>query len=180
MKLNLGSHNKRVEGYTNVDVLDLPNVDIKHDLTSFPWPFEMSSIEEILMQEFLEHIPWRSCQAVIHECYRILQPGGMLKIQVPDIEAMCRMIDEQCWCVPKKAERYEDYKADPNCEICLGKARINPERWHIAFVGAQKHPYDYHKNIFTLNGLRNYLEKANFKDIERSPNIYKLNLTAKK
>lgn len=180
MKLNLGSHNKRIEGYTNIDVLELPNVDIIHDLTVFPWPFEMSSVDEILMQEFLEHVGWRQTQAVVNECYRILRPGGKIKIQVPDIEAMCRMIDEQCFCVPKKAASYEDYKADPDCQICLGKAKINPERWHIAFVGAQKHPYDLHRNIFTWNGMLAILDKANFKNIKRSPNIYKLNVEAEK
>lgn len=180
MKLNLGSHNKRIEGYTNIDVLELPNVDIVHDLTVFPWPFDMSTIDEILMQEFLEHIGWRQTEAVVNECYRILRPGGKIKIQVPDIEAMCRMIDEQCFCVPKKAFRSEDFRADPNCPICLGKARINPERWHIAFVGAQKHQWDTHRNIFTLNGLTGILEKANFKNIIRHPNIYKLIMEAEK
>jgi ubiquinone/menaquinone biosynthesis C-methylase UbiE len=180
MMLNLGSHNKRIDGYTNVDVLDLPNVDIVHDLNSFPWPFEMSSVDGILMQEFLEHISWRNTQAVINECYRILKPGGKINIQVPDIEAMCRMIDEQCFCVPIKAATYEDYEADPDCKFCSGKAKINPMRWHIAFVGAQKHTYDLHRNVFTLNSLKNHLEKAMFKNITRHPNIYKLVVVAEK
>lgn len=180
MKLNLGSHNKRIDGYTNIDILDLPEVDIKHDLTKLPWPFEMSSVEEIFAEEFLEHISWRKCEAILNECYRILMPGGKLKIQVPDIDAMCRMIDERCHCVPKKTKSYDDFKADPNCPICEGKARINPERWHIAFVGAQKHEFDVHRNVFTPYGLREQLEKANFKNIIRKPNIYKLIVEAEK
>jgi predicted SAM-dependent methyltransferase len=180
MKLNLGSHNKRINGYRNVDVLNLPNVDDVVDLSKFPWPYDMSSVDEILMQEFLEHISWHDCQAVINECYRILKPTGKIIIQVPDIEAMCEMIHEQCFCVPKKAASYEEYKADPDCQFCLGKARINPERWHIAFVGAQKHSYDIHRNIFTFMSLKAHLEKANFKNIQRSANIYKLCVTAEK
>lgn len=180
LKLNIGSHSKRIEGYTNVDVLPLENVDIRHDLTQLPWPFKMSTVDEILAMEFLEHIGWRQVLAVVNECYRILKPGGKIKIQVPDIEAMCRMIDEQCFCVPKKAGDPADFKADPRCFVCLGKAKINPERWHIAFVGAQKHPFDVHKNIFTWNSLFGYLEKANFKNIIRKPHIYKLIVEAEK
>lgn len=180
IKLNIGSHSKRIQGFINVDILELENVDIVHDLTKLPWPFENNSIEEILAQEFFEHIGWRFTQDIIGECYRILKPNGKLKIQVPDIEAMCRMIDLQCFCVPRKAEKYEDYKADPNCFTCNGKAKIHPERWLFAFVGVQKHPYDLHRNIFIYDSLKFYLEKAGFLNIIRYPNIYKLIVEAEK
>jgi len=40
LKLNLGSHNKIMEGFVNVDCLDLEKVDVVHDLTETPYPFE--------------------------------------------------------------------------------------------------------------------------------------------
>jgi predicted SAM-dependent methyltransferase len=91
MKINLGSHNKRIEGFVNVDGLDLPNVDVIHDLTLFPYPFEDNSAEEIYICEVLEHISFRKTAFVLRECKRILAHGGKLTIQVPDIGAMCEM-----------------------------------------------------------------------------------------
>jgi len=174
MKLNLGSHNKKLEGFKNVDVQPLPNVDVVHDLTKFPYPFDYESVDEIIMQEFLEHVSFRHTIPILVECYRILKLGGKLTIQVPDIDAMCRMVDLQCPCVPRKAESYDGYKADPGCFQCGGKALIHPERWHVAFTGAQKHAWDAHLNHFTPTIMENCLERAGFIDFQRKPNIYKL------
>lgn len=180
IKLNLGSHKKKIDGYQNVDIQNLPGVDVVHDLTAMPYPFRPESVTSIIMQEFLEHVEVRHALPILRECYRILKPGGQIHIQVPDIEAMCRMIDEQCQCVPRKAEKYEDYKADPKCWNCGGKAKIHPERWHVAFTGAQKHPYDLHRNHFTGSYLRALVERAGFTLVERAPNIYKIIINAEK
>jgi hypothetical protein len=180
MKINLGSHNKRIAGYTNIDAQQLPNVDIVHDLTIAPWPIDTESVEEILTHEFLEHIEFRKLPIILSECYRILKDGGKIRIQVPDIEAMCRMVDLRCTCVPRKAQSFDDYKADPNCFKCSGKALIHPERWHYAFTGAQKSEWDLHRNVFTFDYLAKELEKVGFAYIEQIPNIYKLVVEAEK
>lgn len=181
MKLNIGSHNKRVEGFVNVDALELENVDILADVTQTPWAFASdNSVDEILMQEFLEHVEVKYAIPILRECWRVLKPTGTLTVQVPDIEAMCRYIDLQCECVPRKAAKYEDYKADPNCFSCGGKAVIHPQRWHVAFTGAQKHPYDLHRNHFTEAYLNACLDNARFKEYVRIPNIYKLTIKATK
>ena len=56
MKLNLGCRNKIIEWYINVDKFDLYNVDLKHDLETFPYPFEDDSVKEIILSDVLEHI----------------------------------------------------------------------------------------------------------------------------
>lgn len=80
MKINLGSGNKTLEGYVNVDKYDLPNV-VVHDLLEFPYPFESESADEILMDNVLEHLSDRV--GVIKECNRILKTGGKLIVRVP-------------------------------------------------------------------------------------------------
>lgn len=180
MKLNLGSHKKIKEGFTNVDVQDLEGVDVVYNLTQFPYPFEPESIDEIYNSEFLEHISFRQIKNVLIECYRILKWDGSMRISCPDIEAMCRMIDKQCKCVPQKAEKMEEYKADPHCEICGGKALIHPMRWRLAFIGAQKNEWDYHRNVITWDYLWELLDEIGFRDIIKKPNIYKLVVNCKK
>jgi predicted SAM-dependent methyltransferase len=176
MNLNLGSNKKRIDGYLNVDALPLPEVDVIHDLTIAPWPFTTNSVDDILAQEFLEHISWHQTDIILAECYRILRPGGKLTIQVPDIGKMNEyyVANQICTCVPRKAARYEDYKADPSCFLCGGQAKIHPERWFVAYTGAQKHAYDAHLNIFTGQRLETALEMAGFENIQFKDNIYKL------
>ncbi|HBX15884.1 MAG: hypothetical protein UV20_C0009G0040 [Candidatus Magasanikbacteria bacterium GW2011_GWA2_42_32] len=182
MKLNIGSHNKRIDGYLNVDALDLPNVDIRHYLNLFPYPFEDNLTDEILMMECLEHLSFKITENVLKELYRILTPGGILKLQVPDIGAMCEMYvkNEICFCVPRKAANMAEYKAHSNCRHCGGIAKIHPDRWRVAFSGAQKHPFDNHLAHFTKEILTLNLLNAGFINFEFKDNIYKLIVEAKK
>ena len=39
-RLNIGCGKKNKNGYINLDLLKLPNVDVVHDLNQFPWPFK--------------------------------------------------------------------------------------------------------------------------------------------
>ncbi len=38
--LNLGAGKDIVDGYINHDIVELPGIDIVHDLNVFPWPWE--------------------------------------------------------------------------------------------------------------------------------------------
>jgi predicted SAM-dependent methyltransferase len=93
MRINLGSGNDPKEGYTNLDHLDLPNVDVVHNLLHFPYPFEDNSAEKIHCADVIEHLPNFTkddkpmITAFIEECHRILKPGGELYIQTPGYNA---------------------------------------------------------------------------------------------
>lgn len=78
--LNLGCGNNKLDGYLNVDLYGDP--DLRHDLNSFPYPWDDNSVDHIEMIHTLEHIPdWWSAFC---ECCRILKPGCTLRIHVPD------------------------------------------------------------------------------------------------
>jgi predicted SAM-dependent methyltransferase len=167
MKLNFGSNNVRVDGYTNVDGLALENVDVVHDFTTYPYPFETDSIDDILMIEVLEHISFRQTHNVLSELRRILKPGGRLYIQVPDCGSMMEMYingqigEEIPHKVPKGMKNPELLELMKN----TGK-RVHPDRWLMAFCGAQKHKYDAHLNVFTKERLEEELLNAGFDKID--------------
>jgi len=176
VKYNFGSANKIIDGFYNVDIVNMSGVDIVWDLTKTPYPFVKEPVDEIIAQEFLEHIPLAKTEKVLREWYRILKSGGKATIQVPDIGKMCEMYvnGEICECVPHKAPTKEGYKPNPNCWQCGGKGKINPTRWLYAFTGTQKHKYEYHHNVFTKELLEKALKKAGFRNIEFKPSLYKL------
>ena len=79
-KLNLGCGTDIRKDYINVDCVGLAGVDIVHDLTSLPLPFDNETFDEVLCQDVLEHFAY---VPVLKDIHRILKPGGKLYIQVP-------------------------------------------------------------------------------------------------
>lgn len=93
LKINLGSGTDRAAGFTNVDMLDLPEVDVVHNLLDFPYPFADNSATDIRAVDVIEHLPNYTDDrrpmviAFVQECHRILKPGGTLFIQTPGYDA---------------------------------------------------------------------------------------------
>ena len=178
MKINIGSAYKRYKGYSNVDRRPDQDVDIVADLSERPWPWENNSIDQILAEEFFEHISWKLFTALVREAYRVLKPAGFLQLTVPDVGKLCEYYvrGQICDCVPHK-EPKNGFNPDPKCNKCKGKAKIHPERFRQALSGAQKHPFDSHLNQFFKKDMIKDFEKVGFKVIDISPdNWYKIKL----
>lgn len=79
MKLNLGGGNQKIPGFVNVDRL--------LGQEAFPLPaYADGSVDEIRASHILEHFGHREVPEVLKEWVRILKPGGVLKIAVPDFD----------------------------------------------------------------------------------------------
>ena len=83
IKLNLGCGEKRLPGFLNVDKFGTP--DIKHDLETFPWPWETNSVSEILLIHVLEHLGKETevYFNILKEIYRISKNKAKIRIVVP-------------------------------------------------------------------------------------------------
>ena len=79
LKLNLGAGGKPIGGYRNIDV--------KSGQRAHPLPdYADDSVDEIRASHILEHFPHAQTLAVIREWYRVLKPGGTMKISVPNLD----------------------------------------------------------------------------------------------
>jgi ubiquinone/menaquinone biosynthesis C-methylase UbiE len=56
-------------------------VDVECDLTKFPWPFDDSCADEILMNHVLEHL--LDTRRTMIQIKRILKPGGIFHGVIP-------------------------------------------------------------------------------------------------
>jgi SAM-dependent methyltransferase len=98
-KINLGSGNDPLPGYTNVDMLNRDDVDVVHNLMDFPYPFEDNCATSIKAIDVIEHLDnytddkRPTIMAFIEECARILKPGGELYIQAPSWDSEIFKID---------------------------------------------------------------------------------------
>ena len=85
INLNLGSADSPMAGFINVDMQDLPGVDVVCDLEEFPWPFPDESVDLIIASQLVEHInPHRGVFIkFMDEAWRILKPKGQFMIATP-------------------------------------------------------------------------------------------------
>jgi len=78
--LNLGCGKDIRKECINMDIINLPGVDVVHDIEKLPLPFEAEEFDEIICMDILEHIEYTKTMKELH---RILKKGGTLKIRVP-------------------------------------------------------------------------------------------------
>lgn len=81
MKLDIACGQNKLEGYIGIDIANIPGVDIVHDLSSFPWPLDTESVDEIHCSHFIEHTD--DLIKFMNEVNRILKVGGVAKFIAP-------------------------------------------------------------------------------------------------
>lgn len=69
----------------NLDYIWRPEVDICWDVTQ-GLPLRSQTIKGIFTEHCLEHLPFEAVDYVLSECWRVLRPGGNIRIVVPDGE----------------------------------------------------------------------------------------------
>jgi len=134
VKLHLGCGKRFIPGFIHVDVLDYPHVDHRLPADNLSI-FGDNSVDLIYACHLLEHFKRGDTEKVLREWHRILRPGGILRIAVPDFD--------------KLVEVYQKYK---DIGLILGP-----------LCGRQDHEFNVHYNVFNFISLRALLLKVGFK-----------------
>jgi SAM-dependent methyltransferase len=87
LRLNLGCDRSQIAGYVGVDFNPDVDPDVLADVEHLP--FEDNSVDEIYASHVLEHLPYGN--TALQEWLRVLKPGGMLTVVVPDINGIYLM-----------------------------------------------------------------------------------------
>ena len=69
-----------------LDIIWDPNILI-HDVRK-PLPFEDDTLSAIYASHLLEHLYLEEAKRLLKECLRVLEPGGVLRMVVPDLRAI--------------------------------------------------------------------------------------------
>lgn len=142
MKLHIGGHEKR-QGWHIFDIAPSDITDFVGTCVDMS-QFETASIEEIYASHVLEHLSHNGELAqTLREFLRILEPGGRVRISVPDFYEIARAF---CAEDLTTADRYK-----------LSR---------LAF-GGQRNVHDLHKIGFSYDILQLYLEEIGFCDVSR-------------
>ena len=84
LKLNFGCGPNIKSGFINIDLCEGANLRL--DLRE-PMPFPENSCAMVHSEHFLEHLSYpHDAMRFLTECFRVLHPGGIFRIGVPDSE----------------------------------------------------------------------------------------------
>lgn len=145
-KLEIGSGTNPEQGYVHLDIQsDLPSLDILSDVRHMPIPADF--VQEIRAVHIMEHFchpnyagkdlkkRYGTTLEVIQECYRVLKPGGMLKIVTPDYEKISQSV---------------------------AKRRVPMEWLQQWSVGGHANEYDVHHWLWTKEDATKWFTEAGF------------------
>lgn len=137
IRLNLGSGSRPIQGYTNVDILPMPGVDVVCDL-EVRLPFDDNSVMEVTGEHVLEHI--NNFVPLMQELHRICANGAELHFRIPYYTSESafkdpthvRYMSERTFSYfsrrAQKDEHLPDYNLDMDFEI-LGFDYLYHRRW---------------------------------------------------
>ena len=82
---SLGPHERQyqVPNFVGLALEPRHEREVRHDLTA-ALPYPDNSIAKIQAQDVLEHLPMERVPFVLNEIYRVLKPGGVFRLSVPD------------------------------------------------------------------------------------------------
>ncbi len=137
-KLHLGCGSNIINGFINIDAAYMPGVDIVDNVQHLR-KFENNSIDLIYASNVLEHLGrWNYKQALLR-WYDLLKPKGILRLSVPDFNALCEYYIET-----------KDLKT-----------------MYCALYGGQDTVYNYHYWCWDYEILSEELLGIGFKNIHR-------------
>ena len=138
MKLNLGCFNKKMYGYVNIDARSEVKPDVVDDVFTLV-AMPNNSVDVIYCCHVLEHAHREEALQAMMRWYDIMKIGGILRIAVPDLEAV-----------------FEYYRETKNLSEIM------------AFLyGSQKHKYDTHYTGWDFKTLKADLENTGFRRVQR-------------
>ena len=135
MKLHIGTGNTYLPDWINVDVFSFVKADIYSNAMSLPYDRETFDI--IYSSHVLEHFNRHTTLAVLGHWRDLLKVGGILRLSVPNFDAIC-----------------EFYMKTGSLEAVIG-----------LLYGGQKHLLDNHYIVFNKETLSICLQAVGFKII---------------
>ena len=109
--LNVGCGRTYHDDWLNLDLDPSDDNVIAHDVTrGLPCPTESASV--VYHSHILEHLKPEQGIELLKECYRVLKPGGILRVVVPDLERIAYLylnIHEQAWKGETQAQKDYDW-----------------------------------------------------------------------
>lgn len=140
-RLHLGCWHRDFPDFINVDLCDMPHIHYKSNINELPF-FGNSEIDLIYCSHAFEYFDLVEAKDVLKEWKRVLKTNGVLRLAVPNFEALV-----------------EIYKRTNNINKVLGPLYGRME------INEGKNTL-FHKTCYDFNSLKFLLEENGFKNVK--------------
>ena len=89
LNVGCGSHYSTKNEWTNIDFAAVGKEVIGHNLLK-GIPFPDNHFDLVYHSHVLEHFSKQDGEKFIEECFRVIKPGGIIRIAIPDLERIAR------------------------------------------------------------------------------------------
>jgi predicted SAM-dependent methyltransferase len=157
--VNLGAGTMGKAGWINVDAFAFPGINCTYDMRH-GLPFADGSVRGIFCEHFFEHIDYdEEAPVLLRECHRVLKPGGVVRLIVPDAGAYLRAYCEEGW---ESLTRIRPLKPG-RVDFYFGNHYDSKmEAVNVVFRQGTEHKYAYDAET-----LLNLLRRCGFARVER-------------
>jgi predicted SAM-dependent methyltransferase len=100
-KIQIGSGSNILEGWLNTDVVPAPNVFFLDTTKRFP--IDEKTFDYIYSEHHIEHLTYQEGVGMTREAYRILKPGGKMRIATPNLAVLLSLYE------PSNSQQQEHY-----------------------------------------------------------------------
>lgn len=92
IRVNFGAGSCRIDGWRNTDFCYPEGDPDRIDITQ-PLPFETGSVDMVMSEMNIEHVSAQEAWSFLVEAHRILKPGGLIRVVIPDFSRCWRLKD---------------------------------------------------------------------------------------
>ena len=91
-RLQIGAGAARHEGWLNTDIE--PGEGLAYLDASKPFPLPDGAFQYVASEHVIEHLTYQEAQVMIEESFRVLAPGGKIRIATPNLERLIALFDK--------------------------------------------------------------------------------------
>ncbi|MGD0230011.1 MAG: methyltransferase domain-containing protein [Syntrophorhabdales bacterium] len=93
-KLQLGAAGNVMDGWLNTSFRPRSPGIVFLDVTE-PFPFGHGVFDYVLSEHLIEHLPYNDGRFMLAECFRVLKPGGKIRLSTPDLGMLAGLLSQR-------------------------------------------------------------------------------------
>ncbi|MBV7295649.1 methyltransferase domain-containing protein [Corynebacterium sp. TAE3-ERU12] len=152
-RLHLGTGRVALPGWLNSDSSPLHPDYLPIDAAE-PLPLPNDSINAVFCEHLIEHLSFTAGTAMVAEVFRILKPGGVIRVSTPDLQRLRGLIAKERNSVQNQYVR-----------VVNSPFGENPYSNDPTFTLNSSFYNHGHRSLYTRGVLRQVFEKAGFESL---------------